>query len=96
MLQIPEIHTSKPSVHRNGATARSSIILRVIKTGALHKLFCVIPAENTNVCIAGRYAKVTGILGKQRRKVSHERKSQNVCCYVPAPLCALTENTLAI
>lgn len=45
LLQIPEIYTSKPSVHRNGATARGSIILRVTKTGAIHKLFRVIPIK---------------------------------------------------
>lgn len=93
MLQIPEIYTSKPSVHRNGATARSNIILRVTKIGAMHKLFCVIPIQNTNMCIAGRFAKVTGILGMERRKLSHERKCQNLCCYVADPLHTLIETT---
>lgn len=43
LLQIPDIYiyTSKPSVHRNGATARGSIILRVTKIGATYKIFSV-------------------------------------------------------
>lgn len=46
MLQIPEIYTSKASVHRNGVTARESIILRVTKIGAIYKICCVVFHEN--------------------------------------------------
>ena len=49
LLQIPEIYTSKPSVHRNGATARGSNLLRVTKIVAVYQTVCLVLIEDSPI-----------------------------------------------